>query len=392
MTSVLREKRRDGGVLFHKIMSRVVENVFFHYIFDVFFTSRLVSKKIKKILFEVMVIDDLISTKNVEKIVLTTDRTVGIELSAAITAHKRGLDVVVASFAISADVTSSEKLRKSKLYFYEKSDSWNTAILPNGKRISFFKKHDKKVIELLKVKISNPWVLGAGFSDYMLVDSEREKQRLVHLGGERGKYFVTGQMSHDQLFNTNKDRADIKRRYLLKYGLSDKKIILIAVPQYYEHGLCDRGKHFYFLSEMIEVLSNLDCNVILSLHPKMIRSDYEKFLRLNTNITIADESLSNILPVCDLFVSTYSSTVAWGLLCNKKIVIVDHIGLGYKDFFSEFRIPITRDNKELIDLVTEIMLSDINAHYDVDMLNYLSPFDGLCSERIVKFLSESKNE
>jgi len=148
MASVIHRKSRPSRIIFKGIVSRVVSSSFFDYLFNLFFVKHLVSKKIKKILFDVDVIDDLIRKKNVKKIVLTTDRTVGIELSAAIAAKKRNLDVIVASFAISADVTSSEKLRKSQLYFYEKTDSWNTAILPNGKRISFSRNTIKWFLKL----------------------------------------------------------------------------------------------------------------------------------------------------------------------------------------------------------------------------------------------------
>jgi len=248
------------------------------------------------------------------------------------------------------------------------------------------------VLETLKINIRNPWVLGAGFSDYMLVDSEREKRRLINLGGEVDKYFVTGQMSHDQVFEANKSSDDLKSIYRTKYNLTYDDIILLAVPQYYEHGLCEKDIHFDLIGDMLSRLSELKVNIILSLHPKMNREDYEMFTLVSENVIIIDESLSSILPICDLFISTYSSTVSWALLCNKRVVIVDHVGLGYDNFFSEFNMPIVSTNQALIREIINILSNGRDIVHDSILLSELSPFDGLCSERITKFLSECKIE
>ncbi|WP_219704232.1 CDP-glycerol glycerophosphotransferase family protein [Marinomonas lutimaris] len=382
LRSVEKKKKRNEIIKF--LMKLPVLSFFIDFFVMRFLTRSLHSRIEKDIVF----FGELVSKYSIKKVILTTDRSTGAELSIAALATRVKLELIVISFAISAGIDSSEKMRKSCFYYYEKNISWNSTLLPNGKIISFFKKFEKKVIESLGVKIDNPWVLGAGFSDCMLVDSIREKERLVEMGGNSDKYFVVGQISHDKVFRSNINRMDVNKKVRKKYNLKRESIVLVAVPQYYEHGLCDKETHFSIINEMIEILSCLNYDVVLSLHPKMNRHNYEFIAFDKDNVVIVDEDLNEILPICDVFVSTYSSTLSWALLCSKKVIIIDHVLLGYTDFLSEYNLPVLNNNKELYDFLTgSPFLYDSSFYsYDKDLVNKLSPFDGECVSRIADIL------
>ena len=101
-------------------------------------------------------------------------------------------------------------------------------------------------------------------------------------------------------------------------------------------------------------------------------------------VEITDKPLWKIIAKTDDLVSTFSSTVAWALIFQKNVVIVDHVGLGYKDFYSEFEIPVCTSNIEM-KAATENVLdsqSGLNSKF-IPLISTLSPFDGKFRQRIL---------
>ena len=119
---------------------------------------------------------------------------------------------------------------------------------------------------------------------------------------------------------------------------------------------------------------------------KMKNMVFKTILYMNKEfgVRITDKPLWEIVPNSDLLVCTFSSTVAWALLCAKQVIIVDHVGLNIKKFYDEFKIPICTSNVN-VRRVASVML---NQRQDVDpdfspLIRDLSPFDGKCRDRIL---------
>ena len=101
-------------------------------------------------------------------------------------------------------------------------------------------------------------------------------------------------------------------------------------------------------------------------------------------VEIADKRLWEIIAKTDIFVSTFSPTVAWALICEKKVVIINNVSLGYKDFYSEFEIPVCTSNIEM-KATTENVLdsqSGLNSKF-IPLISTLSPFDSKCRQCIL---------
>lgn len=317
---------------------------------------------------------DLIRKYNITSVLTNTDRSLGIELSAYLAARSMGLPFVTLSFAYSADIKSSLKLRKNRIYYSNTSEGWNT-VKVDGDFRRFYRPHELAVLRSLDVPVNNPWVLGGSYSDLVLVDSDREKERIVSLGGERNKYITTGHSVHDEIFKMLEGN---------QINNNDIKIILISLPQYWEHGLVDKNTHFKVIKELLNLISRIHgAQVICSLHPKMSLNNYFFIDELN-NVKVSTTPLKELIPYCDMFLCTYSTTATWALMCSKKVVLFDHIGLGYTDFLSEFNLPIFFDNQSLSTYVSkEIFKSDYDLKTST-VYSSLSPFDGKCVERISK--------
>ncbi len=347
--------------------------------------NRLVRNKINQIKKKSDELEIIISQYGIRTCLLASDRSSGVEASVYFLAKKIELKTVVLSFAYSADFISSYKLREAKIYKNAIPSSNNVYVDEVLGSRTFFRPFEEFALTRLGVFPNNPWVLGSGCCDFMLLESDREKERLIRLGGDASKYITTGAASHDDLYNSLLEKKSINDALIKKYQLSYDRNIVISLPQYFEHGLCEKKLHFQYIEDLLYQLSDLNFNLIISLHPKMNLDNYI-YLKSKFQIVILEESLSNVIVVADIFLATYSSTIAWALMCQIPVVIFDHIGLNYSDFYSEFDFKVVKDNLELkAEVEHKIdLLSSISSENEV---KNLSPFDGACVDRIVCLLA-----
>ncbi|QYJ95153.1 polysialyltransferase family glycosyltransferase [Shewanella spartinae] len=330
----------------------------------------------------------IIEEQNIKACLISTDRSVGIEASIMYLSKLNPIKIYVLSFAYSADYQSSIKLRGKSIYSYiypRASSNKYHGKGCNGKL--FFRPFEHLALNEIGVFPKNPWVLGMGHCDLMLVDSERERNRLISLGGEEEKYIVTGTVSHDCLYEANVKRGDIKTELAKRYSLAGEAIAIIALPQYYEHGLCDKEKHFYIINNLIKSVIGLGFEILISLHPKMNRNNYV-YLEAEYGVVVLEQELSEVIVVADLFVSTYSSTIVWARMCNIPAVIFDFINLNYKDFYNELNFPVVKSFGDLSSTLTDIYSTDFIKHQRELDSKQLSPFDGKCLTRIEDIIRE----
>ncbi|AOW76481.1 hypothetical protein A3Q34_06175 [Colwellia sp. PAMC 20917] len=349
------------------------------------------TKKLKnKIIKRMVSLDSIVIRHKVLKVVIATDRSYGNEASVILLAKRKKLDIILMSFAYSADYKSVYKLRNALIYSFLRGQP-STVIFKSSSlgNKAFYRSFESCALKELGVLSSNPWVLGMGHCSKMLVDSEREKSRLVKLGGHKEKYVVTGLTTHDSLYSQFINKSTYKNKFKEEYSLNSDPNIFISLPQYFEHGLCEETEHFLIINQMIDILSKLDVNLFISLHPKMDKANYNH-LDKKESVHILDEPLSSNLICADIFLATYSSTVTWALMCDIPVVIFDHINLAYDDFYSEFLIPLAINNDELLVKVKRILFESVSNDNLItsNIKNEISPFDGKCLNRIVKAISE----
>ena len=71
-------------------------------------------------------------------------------------------------------------------------------------------------------------------------------------------------------------------------------------------------------------------NIIIALHPSVVR---ETMLHLETErIKIASAGTAALVPLCDLFVASVSSTIRWAIAAGKPVVNYDVYRYRYTDY------------------------------------------------------------
>lgn len=238
------------------------------------------------------------------------------------------------------------------------------------------------------VLTKNPYVMGSGSSDILCLNNKYYKDLYISRGIKEKKIRVVGDGVYDHIYKQYSQQEETKQNILEKYSLDiSKKIVIVALPQLGEHIILPWKQHWEEISFLMKSLDSLDHNILISLHPKMDRKKYE-FLEDKYNCTILDERLADILPIADMFVATFSSTVVWSVLCGIKTVVVDFYGLNYTMY--DFLTSIKKvDKKENLKATLETTLSEvIDFSKDWKSLSRDEVFDGKTIQRYIQLINE----
>ena len=119
----------------------------------------------------------------------------------------------------------------------------------------------------------------------------------------------------------------------------------------------------------------------------MIKEKY-KFLEKKYNCLIFDENLAEVLPIADLFLATFSSTVAWSIICGIKTVIIDFYELNFKMY--DFLTSVKKiDNKDaFVPELMDFLKEEVDFSKDWKLLSRDEMFDGKTTKRYIEFFNE----
>ena len=257
-----------------------------------------------------------------------------------------------------------------------------------GKDISFYPPWITEAKAYLKLLSDDPWIPGCSDIKYLCVSGEKDKQRLIEEGAPLTKIKVTGSYEHDRIYEKSLDYKQSRTLLNIKYELSSKRLLLVALPQLYEHSLVSYQRSMDLLEEIVDQCLSDRWETLFSLHPKIQNRELTNLLD-SKRCHIASEPLETIIASCDTFVAwKASSTVDWAVLTLKPLIMLDLI--------PELSSPINnwiqgalvvKESCNLQEEISrtfednELRLSLINKHLEIK--DSLSPFDGRSRERIL---------
>ncbi|MCG7489655.1 hypothetical protein MHN79_09135 [Vibrio sp. Of14-4] len=238
------------------------------------------------------------------------------------------------------------------------------------------------------VLTSDPFVMGKGKSDILCLNNNYYADQYIEKGVDERKIKVVGDISYDTLYQAYIKKNDIVSMVISKYHLDrKKKTVIIALPQLGEHHILPWDRHWEEVRFILSSVSKLEVNVLVSLHPRMIRSDYQ-FIELEFGCHILEERLANVIVVADLFVATYSSTVVWAVLCGINSAVLDFYDLGYNMYDFLNSIIKIKDKQYLIKGLKSGLIDHRDFSEDWFNLSKEDVFDGNTISRYVNLISE----
>ena len=259
--------------------------------------------------------------------------------------------------------------------------------IQTGKNIFFYRIKEMNSLIKLGLIPDNPWINGGGRCTKVLLGSEMGKNHYKKKGVDVQKLIVTGQRSHDNIFNTFSNKENIKLNIFRMYGLkTDTKIMILSVPPLFDEGMSEqRTKKEY--SFLFTSLRKLNAMTLLSLHPRISKPFVSSLIGESKNVIIIEERLHNIIPISDIFLCCGSSTIVWSLISKVPVINFDFYNYKFVERdYDEYTNRI-QNKSELIPLINKLLFDfDYNAS-EIKRISaiskLLSPFDGKCGKRII---------
>jgi len=340
-----------------------------------------------------------------QAILLIGDRHAGIETSIVQQANRYGIPSLIIPYALS-DLDGGVLLRMAVPDWKRKygMKSWfNRTIARLYPEWSHLSKEQTLLWQppaaLLAAAFwgimpAKPWIIGGGGSWAMTVESEHSKGGFLSQGMSGEKILVTGKPRYDRAAKVWQDRVGTRKHLCAELGLkAGKKLLVCAVPQFGEHELLPWDQHWIEVEFLFSVFSELlqITNVILSLHPK---SDYAQYAPLadKYGLTIANQKYDQLIPISDIFVATYSSTVTLAIAAHIPVVIFDFLAFNSPYFNQVSGVEVIYQREQFLPKLQQIL-------GDKDYYNQLvegqrqaaktwARFDGKSTERILDLIDD----
>ncbi len=182
-----------------------------------------------------------------------------------------------------------------------------------------------------------PWVAGSGAADAIAVESEEMVRFYITAGLPREQLVNTGSLTDDLLAAAAQDAPARKAALCRELGLpAERPMLLSALPPdvLYTFGgrpQCDFKTYPELVEFWVRSLAALQgWNIVILLHPSVSYEDM-RYIE-DWGVKIARQPTAEVVPLCDLYVTSVSSTIRWAIACGKPVVNYDVYRFYYEGF------------------------------------------------------------
>jgi hypothetical protein len=252
-------------------------------------------------------------------------------------------------------------------------------------------------LEWLDLAPPLPWIFNSGAADAVTVESEAMRDYYVCAGLPREPLVVTGSPSDDAIASVLPEAQARKRELFLKLGLpTDRSLLLTALPPdslYMTGGRpqCDFKTYSDLVRFWIESIDAVPgSNKVICLHPSV---DPASMRHLETSeMRIATDRTAELIPLCDLYVASVSSTIRWAIACGKPVINYDVYRYRYTDYVGLKGVLTIEDQDQFLDLLRRMANDSAFRNEIVELQKADAPrwgnLDGKAGERIVTLFHE----
>jgi UDP-N-acetylglucosamine 2-epimerase len=224
-----------------------------------------------------------------------------------------------------------------------------------------------------------------------LAAGEEDRMEHVNRGMPREKIMITGLPSHDQLYRARRQSSELRASLTSQYNLDPaRKMVVCALPYHAKQHHPRWESYWGEVEFLVATLAGTGANVLLSLHPK---TEPKSCLGLESKfgVHVLRQPMNEILPVADLLVASFSSTVRWAVLMGIPVLVFDFYRQRFNTY-QNFEGVITVMEKADLPPQLHRLLDDEDYYRKIcqgqmKAAARMANFDGESTQRIVKLLS-----
>ncbi|HBD7166278.1 TPA: hypothetical protein KKW79_003074, partial [Legionella pneumophila] len=219
-------------------------------------------------------------------------------------------------------------------------------------------------MDLLDLAPKLPWTINSGDSTLILVESQFSKDLLVKEGINRRRIKIIGSLKFDTISPILNSSTRYKQELYQKYRLDfDRKLILCAFPPHLpQRQLPDFENYEDMIKKWISTLQLSNYNVLYSVHPSGF-PDTANAIRSLDQIVV-EEDIANLIPLCDVYLASVSSTIKWARACNKLVLDYDCFHFNYRTYEKDPAIIAVKSLNELKEWITRLNHESLSKIYD----------------------------
>lgn len=220
------------------------------------------------------------------------------------------------------------------------------------------------VLESAGIHVNNAWVVHGGTADRLLVESMQMLDLYRAEGLPEGKLVVTGSPYGDFMLDALATDPDARAafRQPRKITPGQTRILVSWPPSYHS----ERSQHSEFPSylEMTRaVLAGLqglaNTTVTVSLHPAVNADDGAAISAMGVNIS--DDYVLRLIPLHDIYVSYFSSTIRWAVAAGKPVINYDAYKLALDVYDAAPGVITTPSVARVLGLAAELGADEVFA-------------------------------
>ena len=226
--------------------------------------------------------------------------------------------------------------------------------------------------------------------DYMISNSKFCTK--MYRNGFRydGEILEYGTPRNDVFYDkTNELSKQIKKQL----GIDSKLSILLYAPTFRND--CEYNPYdvdFDSLIEALELKTKKKWIVLVKLHPRI--TDSSKFFTFKKNVIDVTpySDIQELICVCDILMTDYSSTMFEAMIANKTVIIyasdIDKYNeeRGYYFSFKELPFPLIENNEDLIKYVNNFNFNDMVKEYKGFKQEVGLAENGIASEKVCELI------
>lgn len=249
--------------------------------------------------------------------------------------------------------------------------------------------------EWLGIAPPRPWILHSGHADALAVESEAVRDYCIAEGLPPEKIKVTGSSTHDIISAIISKKEEKRLELYADLSLpDDRPMILSALPPdfiYMGRPQCEFQKYDELIEFWCRSLAAIKSfNIVICLHPSISVQEMKHIERFG--VKIAKEPTYELIPLCDIFVASVSSTIQWAIACGKPVVNYDVYRYRYTDYLNVEGV-ISIENKSDYEDTLRRLTSDVEYRAEITArqsvhANRWGRLDGRAGDRLIQLFDD----